>query len=87
MNCNFLLKVFRQKITMKTQQKQECIPVGCVPSTAVAVGWVCLGGGVCLPKAVCVCLGGVSALGVSAWGCLPEGVHLPPVDRILDTRL
>ena len=40
--------------------------------------------GVCLPR-------GVSAKGVSAWGCLPRrggvclgGVHLPPVIRIAD---
>ena len=55
--------------------KQECIPVGCVPSASVAVG----GGGGCL-KGVCPggCLnrgglpGGVSAQGwgVSAWGCV-----------------
>ena len=44
--------------------KQECIPVGCVPSAAVAVpggvclGGVCLIGGVCLPR-------GVSAKGVA----------------------
>ena len=70
---------------MKTQQKQECIPVGCASSAAVVVwrsgggGWVralpgrwgclprnwgCLPGGGGLPKGVCVCLGGVSALGV-----------------------
>ena len=45
---------------------QECIPVGCVPSTAVAVSEV---GGGCLPRRV-------SAQGaVSAWGgCPPRGV-------------
>ena len=63
--------------------KQECIPVGCIPSTAVAVsGWGvsaqeggrgCLPGG-CLPRGgVCArgCLpkGGVCPRGVSAWGC------------------
>ena len=53
---------------------QECFPVGCVPSAAVAVWWgVSAHGG--------VCLGGI-CLGRSAW---PGGVHLPPVDRILDT--
>ena len=50
--------------------KQECIPVGCVLSAAVAVCWVG-GGGVCRGS---VCLGvsawGGSAQGVSAWwGC------------------
>ena len=54
--------------------KQECIPVGCVPSTAVAVS-----GGGCLPGG-----GGVVCLG----GCLPRrGVHLhhpPTVGRMTD---
>ena len=52
--------------------QQESIPVGCVPSAAVAVCWgVCSRG--CLPR-------GESARGVSAqgarlpWGCLPGGV-------------
>ena len=71
--------------------KQECIPVGCVTSNAVAVwGGVCPGG--CMPGGVC--LGGVSAGGVY-WGdvcpegCQPRsgGVHLPPINRILDTHL
>ena len=56
------------------QSRQECISVGCVSFTAVAIcgGDVCLGGlsawgvsaqeGVCLPGGVC--LGGVSALSV-----------------------
>ena len=42
--------------------KLECIPVGCVPSTA----------GGCLPRWVGGCLPrGISAQGVSAWGCTP----------------
>ena len=53
------------------RSRQECIPVGCVPSAAVAFCWWgrgCLprgvsAGGVCLPKGVSaggsVCLGGV----------------------------
>ena len=47
--------------------KQECIPVGCVPSAAVAV---------CGERGVmgCVCPGGVCLVGVSAGGCLPWGV-------------
>ena len=66
--------------------KQECIPVGCVPSAAVTAG-----GGV-------VCRGGVSAQGVSArgWvsarGCLPGGISQhalrqtpsSPADRMTD---
>ena len=64
--------------------QQECIPVGCVPSTAVAVmgdgtGGVCLewGGGGCLPS------------GCLPRGCLPRGVsgRHHAVDRILDTCL
>ena len=44
---------------------QECIPVGCVPSTTVAVCW-----------GVGVCQGGVCLLGadVCTGGCLPKGV-------------
>ena len=49
----------------KNIKKQECIPVGCVPSAAVAILW----GGLCLP-------GRVSASGVFAQGCLPRG-YLP----------
>ena len=56
--------------------QQECIPVGCVPSAAVAVCWgrgvSAWGGGVCLVG----CLPrGVSAWrGVSGGGVCPEGV-------------
>ena len=52
---------FSQTTIVKSQpkfsdflEKQECIPVGCVPSAAAAVCWdggVCLGG-VCLPRGV-----------------------------------
>ena len=46
---------------------QECIPVGCVPSAAVAVSWR----EGCLPGGGVVCPGGVSAQGVCpGWGCL-----------------
>ena len=55
-------------------QKQECIPVGCVPSTAVTVCRVCPGGGVCLPGG-CVWPGRVSGHG----GCLPRGGVCPEV--------
>ena len=52
--------------------KQECIPVGCVPSAAMTAsggggggrGYVSAGG---------VRLPGGCLLGVSAWGCLPRG--------------
>ena len=53
--------------------QQECIPVGCVPSAAVAVSVGRGDPGVCLPRG-CVCPGvvyagrGVYAGGVSTWG-------------------
>ena len=58
----------------KLFQKQECIPVGCVPSASVAI----CGEGMCLPRGVCVCPGvssrGVVCLvGVCQGGCLPGG--------------
>ena len=66
-------------------KKQECIPVGCVPSASVAVsrGGGCLPGG-CLPKGCLlgrgICLGGVSTGGASAWGrCLLDTP--PPRDQ------
>ena len=49
--------------------KQECIPVGCVPSATVAVCW---GDGGCLLWGVSA-LGGVCSGGVSAWGGLLLG--------------
>ena len=66
--------------------KQECIPVRCIPSIAVAVsgaGGVCLWRGVCWGLGVClsmgclprgVCLGGVF-LGCLPRVYLPRGVH------------
>ena len=48
---------------IEMHEKQECIPVGCIPSAAVVVLWR---GGVCLRG---VCPGEVSA----QWGCLPGG--------------
>ena len=81
---------------------QEYIPVGCVPSAAVAVCWGVSAQGGCLPQGClpgeCLPRGvsaqGVSAQGVSAQGAsAQEGVsqhalrQIPPVDRILDTRL
>ena len=64
--------------------RQEFIPVGCVPSAAVAVtggSGVSVCQGVCLPRP---CLpGGVCPGGV----CLREGVDLPPVNRMTDRQV
>ena len=45
---------------IRKMKKQECIPVGCVPSAAVAVCWevICQGGGVC-PGGCLLRVGGV----------------------------
>ena len=78
---------------MNKQEIQECIPVGCVLSTAVAIseGSVRLGvsaqgvsaqGGVCRGASVGgVSQGGVCPGGVCPGECLP---HHPPVNRISD---
>ena len=55
-------------------KKHECIPVGRVPSAAVAVLW----GGVCLGVCVCPIRGFCRGGGVFPGECLPRGgVHLP----------
>ena len=65
-----------------TPTKQECIPVGCVPSSAVAVsrgggGVVCSREG-CLLRGGCLLPGGCLLLGVSApGGSAPRGVSAP----------
>ena len=65
--CHFFLRFCTRKRS-KTYiyiTKQKCIPVGCVPSAAVAICWggVCPGGclakGGCLPRGVCRRLGGL----------------------------
>ena len=65
-----------------THREQECIPVGCVPSAAVAVY---RGGGCLLPvgglrPGRVSAPGGMSATG----GCIPActGADTPPVNRI-----
>ena len=74
---------------MENKTKQECIPVGCVPSASVAIlggGEGCLSGG-CLPRGVRPgsvypgwCLPrGLSVQGdVCPRGCLSRGVSTPP---------
>ena len=54
-----------------------CLPRGCLPRGSVSARGVSSQGG-CLPKGRCLSRGGVSAQG---------DVHLPLVDRSLDTRL
>ena len=88
---------------LKTTEQQECIPVGCVPSAAVAARG-CLPGrdvwpGGCLPMGVSASvytdagihtpLPGRHSPGVWPGGmCIPACTEAhPPVDRILDTRL
>ena len=67
--------------------KQECIPVGCVLSAAVAVGgmsrgWVCVWK-VGVSRGVCVCTGGGVFVQL---GVCPGGLYtFPPVDRMTDT--
>ena len=56
--------------------QQECNPVGCVPSIAVAISG---GRGLpwgCLPSRGCVCLEGCLARGCM---CLQRGVYTPPL--------
>ena len=64
--------------------KQECIPVGCVPSAEVAVsGRGCLTRVVCLPWGGCVCPGCVCP-----GGCVCLGIRCLPGGRcLLDTPL
>ena len=56
--------------------RQECIPIGCLPSAAVAVSGRVSSIGGCLPRVVC--LGKVYTPG-------PRGRHPHPVDRMTDT--
>ena len=68
------LDIFLQK---KFHFSQECIPVGCVLSAAVAIsgGGVCPGGG-CLPRRRVSAQEGVSAQGVSACWVSAQGVSV-----------
>ena len=56
--------------------RQECIPIGCLPSAAVAVSGRVSSIGGCLPRVIC--LGEVYTPG-------PRGRHPDPVDRMTDT--
>ena len=60
---------------MKNIEKQECIPVGCIPSATVAVsrGGLC-SGGVYAPGGVCSWGGLCSGGGVCSRGCLLLGM-------------
>ena len=78
MQAQSYAKKIRHFAVEQKQTRQECIPVGCVPSAAVAVCWeggicprgVCPGGGVCLPRGWCLPGRGVSAQGE---GCVCPG--------------
>ena len=59
-----------QKSVSLINPKQECIPGGCLPSAAVAVGGV--GGRGCLPGDGGVCPGGVFAQ-------VHAGIHITPL--------
>ena len=71
----FYLGGFFLALLCPRKKKQECIPVGCVPSSAMAVwGGVCPsgclpGGGVCSGK---VCQGVFALRGVCPGGCTPH---------------
>ena len=76
--------------TVILKLKLESIPVGCVPSAAVAVGGVSApvhagipAGWVCLPQ----CMLGYLPAGWGVSAQVHAGIHPPPVNRILDTRL
>ena len=90
-------KFFHEFINEMTFSKQECIPVGCVPSATVAVCW-----GVSAPGGCLVWRGLLQ--GVPGLGGLPQGVpgpggvcsgevvvvsqhalsQIPPVNRMTD---
>ena len=58
-------------------EKQECIPVGCVPAARWPYAAVCFRGGVCLVQGgggVCLVGGGLLWGGVCSRGCLVGGV-------------
>ena len=75
----FTLKVYLDKGEKPFYQK-ECIPVGCVPSTAVAICWegVCPEGGVSAQEGVC--------WGVCVYPSMHWGRH-PPVNRMTDRQV
>ena len=75
--------------TIQDKQKQECIPVGCVPAAHWPYAAVFFPGGVCLVLGGSPCQGGLP--GPGGWGVfsLPGGPARrppsPPVNRITDT--
>ena len=55
-------------------EKQECIPVGCVPAARRPYAGVCFpGGGGCLVRGVSAAGGGVCSGGSAPGGCLVSG--------------
>ena len=77
---NFKIKNFSFNQVMQLKYQQECIPVGCVPSAAVAV---CGGGGEGVCPGGCVCPGeGCVCPGVCLpRGCLPRAGVTPPCEQ------
>ena len=68
-----------ERSQVKFKWKQECIPVGCVPSAAVAVcpRWCLAGGGLSAQVHAGICLPrGVEAQCILGYVC-PEGGCLP----------
>ena len=63
----------RKTVSLHTTNEsiQECIPVGCIPSNAVAVCW---GEGVCLPRGWCGVWGSAGGKGCPPGGCLSSVV-------------
>ena len=79
-----MLCMSRSKLTSEyIFQKQEYIPVGCVPSAAVAVfpGGVCSGGGGVWP-AGCLLRGGICPEGCVSQHALGQ---TPPMDKMTDS--
>ena len=75
LSVDYFKKIIFEKL--RHSSKQECIPVGCVPSATVAIcrGVPALGG--CLFWGGCL-LQGVPALGgACSRGCLVQGVSAP----------
>ena len=86
---NFVLILMHHVVFRKKWYKQESIPVGCVPSAAVAIcwGWESAQGDVCPGVSA---WGGVCPGGCLSRGCIPactEADTPPPVNRMTDRQV